>query len=1128
MAIRFVLGTSGAGKTRWCIDAIAGHLRRQDQVPLVFLVPEQATFQIERAILSCPGIAGYSRLRVMSFNRLQFWLCNTLHQNELSSDGRRLMVRRALSACAGKLGLLRNEASSGFSAAVADLIRRFHDDNCIPEILSATAGQILAKDNTNPTGRKLADLAIIYQHYLELINQPGSAFVNPDAALTDARAKVKDAAFLRGARIWVDGFSGFTLQQQDLFFEMLAICSDADIALCLDAQAMDLENTDPEKLDLASLFAPTERTYTDMLGILRRQQFPLAAPVLLNDHPRFKSARALARIERCFFAAEKDNPTTADGAIEIVGLTDARGEADYVAQTISRMMRDTQLRYRDIAVIVPRIEAYAHYLSAAFDRNRIPYFLDRPQGIQSHPLIELLTATLRAIQSRFNLPKMLALLKNRLRLIDDASADRLDNYCRAFGIAGQDWFSDQPWTFENKDPFHDIQRIDLLRRTFIAPLRKLNERLSGSLTPTRLAEAVFAYLAELGVSQRLTEQSQSDPTDTRFAHRRVWKKWVEVFDECVRVFDGQELSAAEWIEILLDALSGLSLKLIPAAADQVLIGSIERSRHPDIKVAFLVGASNAQFPVPLVGEELLTEQDVKLAAAAQLPLSHPRQQALDARRYLSYIALTRASQKIILTFPTLDDKGVPNTHWTGIDRLSELFSDVQIRYGGPQAALPRFYSAQDLSDWLCAALGPDSTASATVRQTARGLLACCKSGGDVMCRIADSTEYALAWRNTASLDSQLCASLFTWPMQTSASGLKTFASCPYQYFAKHILQLKERDVCQLDVLDIGMFYHAVLNAMFVQLQNKGQDWTTVDEKELLGCVKRTAEQIIAGTPAYAAFVRQSRHNAYILNQAVERLCRFVPAMKALCAAGVFRQAAAEYKFAADKLCFKISPGQVLTFKGYIDRVDCADIEGKLTAVVFDYKTSEMKMDWPKFYHGLDLQLPVYLLAAQKISIQGRPIEQVAGAFYLPIEPESPKTDYKTTGVVEQTVKGRGLLNGQFAMNLDAGAEQRSRYYYFVLDSKEQQPYSYYKTSDALRPEDFQATLDFAERKIRELVTRQIAGDIRAFPYRLGKQSPCERCDYRPVCKFDWQMNEYNIMQKLDKDQTLAQIRQVSQ
>lgn len=75
-AVQFILGRSGTGKTRWCIDAVCEALTADDAAgpPLVLLVPEQATYQAERAILSHPEIAGFSRLHVLSFNRLGFWL----------------------------------------------------------------------------------------------------------------------------------------------------------------------------------------------------------------------------------------------------------------------------------------------------------------------------------------------------------------------------------------------------------------------------------------------------------------------------------------------------------------------------------------------------------------------------------------------------------------------------------------------------------------------------------------------------------------------------------------------------------------------------------------------------------------------------------------------------------------------------------------------------------------------------------------------------------------------------------------------------------------------------------------------------------------------------------------------
>ena len=70
MAIQFILGRSGTGKTRCCIRAIVDVLLEQSEQRLILLVPEQATYQAERAILADERIAGYNRLHVLSFDRL--------------------------------------------------------------------------------------------------------------------------------------------------------------------------------------------------------------------------------------------------------------------------------------------------------------------------------------------------------------------------------------------------------------------------------------------------------------------------------------------------------------------------------------------------------------------------------------------------------------------------------------------------------------------------------------------------------------------------------------------------------------------------------------------------------------------------------------------------------------------------------------------------------------------------------------------------------------------------------------------------------------------------------------------------------------------------------------------------
>ena len=81
----------------------------------------------------------------------------------------------------------------------------------------------------------------------------------------------------------------------------------------------------------------------------------------------------------------------------------------------------------------------------------------------------------------------------------------------------------------------------------------------------------------------------------------------------------------------------------------------------------------------------------------------------------------------------------------------------------------------------------------------------------------------------------------------------------------------------------------------------------------------------------------------------------------------------------------------------------------------------------------------------------------------------------------------------------------------------------YGKCGALRPEDFEKVLGFTERKIVELAEEILSGKIDVQPYRLSGKSPCSFCDYKPICRFDWQINDYNFLESIGKRQVLEQI-----
>ncbi|WP_044356359.1 hypothetical protein, partial [Paenibacillus sp. E194] len=73
MPLHFVIGRSGSGKTEHVLRNVRDELRSQaDGAPIIWIVPEQATFQAEHALIREDGIAGILRAQVLSFRRLAY------------------------------------------------------------------------------------------------------------------------------------------------------------------------------------------------------------------------------------------------------------------------------------------------------------------------------------------------------------------------------------------------------------------------------------------------------------------------------------------------------------------------------------------------------------------------------------------------------------------------------------------------------------------------------------------------------------------------------------------------------------------------------------------------------------------------------------------------------------------------------------------------------------------------------------------------------------------------------------------------------------------------------------------------------------------------------------------------
>jgi len=316
-----------------------------------------------------------------------------------------------------------------------------------------------------------------------------------------------------------------------------------------------------------------------------------------------------------------------------------------------------------------------------------------------------------------------------------------------------------------------------------------------------------------------------------------------------------------------------------------------------------------------------------------------------------------------------------------------------------------------------------------------------------------------------------------------------------------------------------------------RLNAEGRDFATTGDQELLAILRGEIQKLSHADPFISNFISRRQHNAFIISSAGQVLEDCVLEIAQMVRAGLFRPKLSEVSFGRakgsqdtlDKYELELGQGRVLSLDGKIDRLDVAQVDGRSASLVFDYKRSEhsARFDWAEFHHGLDLQLPIYMLAARGAS--GSDYKNVIGAFYMPIEVSPERMALvELPGKTERfSRKAKGLFDGTFFLSLDRTAESWwSRFYNFYVSSKDGQ-YGNYRNAGALRPDDFQCILKFAERKIVEMVQGMLSGRIEVKPYRLRQASPCSFCQYRSVCRFDWQINDYNLLEPVSKLQVLG-------
>lgn len=1126
MAVQFVLGRAGTGKTQTILNQMEARLKQSALgSPMILVVPEQASFQAEYALASIPGLHGVIGTQVLSFGRLAHRLLQELGDLTLvpvDDLGKQMVLRLLLERYKEELQVFRRAAlQPGFTSQLGRLI-----SECKSYGVSFTHTENVDW-GSGTLNQKIHDLRLVMNAYEAHLAQ---GYWDADDILNRVAVMIKDSAYIAQTEIFIDGFSGFTNQELRVIEQLMVCAKKVTIALCLDPSERDAS---PDEL---GLFHPTLRTYQTLEKMAKEAGVAVESPILLTGPGRFAGSPWLRQLEDRYFAwgdpGTPPPPARAD-EVSLLSAANRRAEVEAVALQILELARTEGYRWRDMAILLREIGTYADELATVFTDYGIPFFLDQKRTVMHHPLMELVRSALEVVTARWRYEAVFRCLKTDLvtpegRVSDSGEqvplnvirreVDLLENYVLAHGVYGSYWSDEKPWRFGGESA--EDQAADELRRQYAAPLRRFEEELKQAEKKDvrAMATALYRFLVSLDVPgilekwQRTAEQSGE--LDDAQMHGQVWNGLMSLFDQVVEVMGEEQMDIDTFASVLESGLESIELGLVPPALDQVLVGSMERSRQPDVRALFLLGVNEGVIPLKPKEDGVLDEAERERLAEMGMELAPTAKQRLMAEPFLLYQAMTRPAERLYLSCALADEEGKALLPSSVFARIREVIPDVPYRFFHNEPS-----GNAEADSFL---LGSPRRVFSHLLTLVREM----KESGSLPVFWWEVYDWFLRHSPDASrekwllsglrytnrpmpLDRKTSQALYGDRLKMSVSRLERFQTCPFSHYSSHGLRLRERQLYKLERFDVGELFHASLKRAVEKMNEEHLEWSRLTEANSMQLAGEVVDELVPSTRS-SILTRTARYR-YLSGKLKRAVGRAIYVLGEHAKRSRFAPVGLEVAFGPGGdlpgLELRLANGSSVQLIGRIDRVD-QSLDSEIPYLrVIDYKSSPKQLLLSDVFNGLNLQLLVYLdvvvtnaeeWLGQKAEMAGVFYYQVADPFVtakrLLTSDEAAKERAKRL-----RMKGLMLADPELARMMDAQVEQ---------GASELVPFELKKDgtlsarSSVATAEQFQALQQFVRTTVKELSTRMTDGDIEISPYVSGTLTACDRCSYKPVCQYD--------------------------
>ncbi len=1085
MALQFIFGNSGAGKSHFIYETIIQAAQAAPLQEFVVLVPEQFTMETQKILARMHPDGGILNIDVLSFERLAYRIFEEVGSDTrqiLEETGKGLVLQKVVQLHEKELVYLGGQLKKpGYIDELKSLLSEFMQYQVGPEALAEMKEQ--AKEENSLLYYKLCDVQILYTGFLDYLSD---RYQTSEELLELLAHVLEKSRWMAGCTVALDGFTGFTPIQKQVLGRLFALCPKVYVTVTL------AFGEDPYRLEKSHrLFSMSQKTIHALCQLADEANTEILPEIWLQpvDHWRFSQAPALNFLEQNLFRYRRGEYRKEQEEIHIFAAPAPLAEMEETAVRIAHLVRTKGWRYGEIAVLTGDLETYGNYARQAFSQANIPFFIDEKHTVLVNPFVEYLRASVEVILKNCSYESMFRYLRCGMGSLTPQETDLLENYVLALGVRGkkrwqETWVRVYPGMDEG-----DILAINQLRQKVTDDLQPLLAGWTGRRHTVRtLTSALYEFIVRGHIQEKLKvmEHSFQRAGDAAMEkeYAQIYGIIMNLFDKMVEILGDETMTLAQYQQLLEAGLSQAKVALIPPNADQVLVGDMERSRLKDIKALFFVGTNDGNIPKEATGSGILSETDRLLIARQGVELAPDAREQMGEQRFYLYLNLTRPSRQLTLSYSYGNARGEAQNPAYLISAILQLFPGLSVE---EQSKTPPLSRLEHPSAGLFLFLEG-------LRQKKEALLDDAlwwelyrwyqndARYGPIVEKFLDAAFYE---NPDAPLSQAVAKALYGEISPYGATRLEKFAACAFAHFLQYGLQLRERAVYEFQPADFGNLMHRALELFTRKLREENLFWQTLtaEQRTALG-----SEALREASADYGnTILESSARYAYQYRRMERILQRTLWALQEQLRRGSFTPEGFEVSFQG----------------GRIDRVDVCETPKKVYVKVIDYKTGNTAFDLLELYHGLQLQLVVYLKGALEIEREKHPGQEVApaGIFYYNVK--DPLITVKKQGDLArlaESLPGTLKLSGLVLAEEDAARMLDATLETIPVRLKKDGDFDAHSSVASARR--FTLLTDFTEKKIASLQKKILAGETQAAPYQLGKKDACAYCAFAGVCGFD--------------------------